>query len=443
MGDIIYRVREQSKNHPSWASNAVIYELNTRQFTPEGTLSAAQTHLERLSELGVDIIWLMPIYPIGRERRKGTLGSYYSIADYTAVNEEFGTIEDLRNFVDAAHSLKIHVILDWVANHTARDARWVREHPDWYEWDSEKSEIATPFDWSDTAKLNFANDEMRTEMIRSMRYWLREARIDGFRADMAMLVPLEFWERATNELSLEMEGQGRELFMLAEAEGPEFHTAFDATYSWEEHHLINKIAQGNTDCYALGERLSYENSIYPYSAMRMHFTSNHDENSWSGSAIERMGDALEAMNVLTFILSGMPLIYNGQECSLGRRLEFFEKDTINWSKLNSDKGRKMSDLYRNLCLLKHTHPALAAGSLGGDIIGVSNNKPWQVFAVKRKIMGRVVIAIFNFNTIETEVELYDEDFKGEYSVMGSNEMITLHDNYQMHIPRWGYKIFYK
>ncbi len=443
MGNMIYKVREDSKTHPTWTNIAVLYELNTRQFTPEGTFKAAAEHLPRLAKLGVDIIWMMPIFPIGRERRKGTLGSYYSIADYTAINEEFGTLDDFRDFVHKAHSLGLYVIVDWVANHTARDARWTREHPDWYEWDSAKGEIATPFDWSDTAKLNYNNDEMRTEMIRSMRYWLREVKIDGFRCDMAMLVPNDFWERATVELTLEMNGQERELFMLAEAEGGEFHRAFDATYAWELHHILNRISRGEADCYALGDRLSYENSILPHSAIRMQFTSNHDENSWNGSAIERMGDSAFAFTALTFLLSGMPLIYNGQECGLSRRLEFFEKDAINWSKLDSEKGSRFNALYRDLCKLKHTHPTLEAGATGGNIEGVNNNKPWQVFAVKRKIMDKIVIGIFNFSPIETEVEFYDEDFSGIYSELGSNESIELISNQHYNLGHWGFKLFYR
>ncbi|MEG2728643.1 MAG: alpha-amylase family glycosyl hydrolase, partial [Mucinivorans sp.] len=399
MSNLLYRVTCSEKVHPEWSYNAVVYELNTRQFTPQGTLSAATAQLNRLKDLGVDIIWIMPIFPIGKERRKGSLGSYYSIADYTAVNEEFGTIDDFAIFVARAHHLGMHVIMDWVANHTARDARWAKEHPDWYEWDHTLNEIATPFDWDDTAKLDYSNPQMREEMISSMKFWIECAAIDGFRADMAMLVPIDFWEEATKALTKFIQSHGGELFMLAEAEGEEFHRqAFDATYSWELHHIFNNIAHGQANAYTLGDRLAYENNIYCSSAMRLLFTSNHDENSWNGSEWERMGAAAPAFAALTFVLSGMPLIYNGQESALGRRLAFFERDPIEWSELLSGEvAPRMEHYYRDLSTLRHTHPALRSGDRGGDIWTIENSEPWRVFAIKRSKDNHTVIALFNLS----------------------------------------------
>lgn len=444
MGNLLYRCHKNGKTHPKWSYNAVMYELNVRQFTSNGTFAAAEEHLPRLAELGVDVIWVMPIFPIGRDRRKGTMGSYYSIADYTAVNEEFGVFEDFYNFTKAAHDLGMKVILDWVANHTARDARWTREHPDWYEWDASKGEIATPFDWNDTAKLNYANQDMRAEMVRSMRFWLREASVDGFRCDMAMLVPTDFWEDATAQLETEMALQDRELFMLAEAEGEEFHrTAFDATYAWDLHHIFNNIATGHANCYTLGERLAHENSIFPPSAFRLLFTSNHDENSWNGSALTRMGKAAPAFTALTFMLSGMPLIYNGQEAALSRSLEFFERDPIDWNELKSDSAEQATSLYKSLCTLKHTHPALMAGECGGDIYAIENSEPWRVFAIKRVVEDRVVIALFNFSSSSAEVEFNDKDFYGEYQQIGSSQTANLHSGQNFFLPSWGYFIYYK
>ncbi|MFI3298370.1 MAG: alpha-amylase family glycosyl hydrolase [Rikenellaceae bacterium] len=444
MGKIIYKVNSGCKTHPQWAYNSVIYELNMRQFTPKGTILAATKELERLKALGVDVIWLMPIFPIGNERRKGTLGSYYSIQDYTAVNPEFGTFNQLCKFVNTAHSLDIKVIIDWVANHTSRDAKWTIEHPDWYEFDAAVGEIATPFDWSDTAKLDYNNQEMRTEMINSMKFWVEKAGIDGFRCDMAMLVPLDFWERATREL-IQIMPDGRELFMLAEAEGAEFHRAFDATYCWEEHHIINRLAKSEVSCFDLGGRLEYENSQYDNDALRMHFTSNHDENSWNGSAIERLGDSAESLAALTFMLSGMPLIYNGQEAGLDHRLEFFEKDSINWKGLRkSQRSKDIEALYTNLCELKHTHPALMAGRNGGDIIGLDNDKPAEIFAIQRKVAdNRVVIAIFNFTGNPQEVTIYDEEFRGEFTLFGSDNSVTLSPCEKLYLKSWGFQIYYK
>lgn len=444
MGNLLYRCRKSGKTHPQWSYNAVVYELNTRQFTRQGTFTAAAEHLPRLAALGVTVIWMMPVFPIGHDRRKGTLGSYYSIADYCAVNDEFGTIEDFKNFTQQAHDLGMRVILDWVANHTARDARWTREHPNWYVWDNDKNEIETPFDWNDTAKLDYNNADMQSEMIRSMRFWLRETLIDGFRCDMAMLVPTDFWERATAELEKEMALQSRELFMLAEAEGEEFHrSAFDATYGWELHHLFNKIAASQADCYALGERLSVENSIFPQSAFRLLFTSNHDENSWNGSALTRMKNAAPAFAALTFVLSGMPLIYNGQEIGLRRSLQFFDKDVIDWDATDDQYGAMLHDLYKELSSLKKSHPALAAGDMGGDIYAVENSEPWRVFAIKRAVEDRVVIAVFNFSSTAVDAKFFDDDFSGSYSQIGSVNQAALTSNQHIYMPAWGFNIYYK
>lgn len=444
MSNLLYRCRRATKKHPEWSYNAVVYELNTRQFTPQGTFRAASDQLPRLRQLGVDIIWIMPIFPIGRERRKGSLGSYYSIADYTAVNDEFGTMDDFCDFVSRAHALGIYVIVDWVANHTARDARWVTEHPEWYEWDDARDEIATPYDWDDTAKLDYSKIEMRDEMIRSMAYWVDQAGIDGFRCDMAMLVPTDFWERATEELSAKMAAQGRELFMLAEAEGEEFHrAAFDATYTWELHHILNRIASGEANAYTLGERLAHENSIYDGSAFRLLFTSNHDENSWNGSEWSRMGAAAPAFAALTFILSGMPLIYNGQEAALGRTLAFFDRDPIEWHELQrGEVAARMERFYRDLAALKHSHPALSAGERGGDIYTIVNTEPWRVFAIKRKVGGRIVMALFNLSDSHADVEFRDEDFAGEYCEVGSEQKAHLRSGSNFYMPAWSSFVYY-
>ena len=225
--------------HPQWSYDNVIYELNTRQFTPEGTFKQAQSELPVLKDLGVDILWLMPIYPIGEEERKGTLGSYYAISDYCDVNPEFGTMNDFDNFLSQAHNDGFKVILDWVANHTSPDAKWINDgNIDWYELDSLSKPIA-PYDWTDVAKLNYSNPQMREAMIQAMKFWVVRG-VDGFRCDVAGEVPTDFWETAMDTLRQ----YNPNVFMLAEAEKPELHNkAFDMSYSWELHHVMNKIAQ--------------------------------------------------------------------------------------------------------------------------------------------------------------------------------------------------------
>ncbi len=443
MGNTIYRVQNKQKQHPQWAVDGVIYELNIRQFSSEGTFKAAAKELTRLKKLGVDIIWLMPIFPIGELRRKGSLGSYYSIKDYTAVNPEFGTLGDLKNFIKSAQKLGIHVILDWVANHTSRDARWVREHPEWYVWDEEKAEIATPFDWSDTAKLDYSKDELWREMIASMKYWVEEVGMDGFRCDMAMLVPLKFWEQATAELTVAMKALDKELFMLAEAEGSEFHTAFDATYCWEEHHILGKIATGEANCFTLGERLMYENSQYNGDALRMHFIENHDENSWNGSAVERLAGGVEAFAALSYLLSGMPLIYNGTEVGLDRRLAFFDKDEIGWARLRGgERGANIEKLFTLLGELKHSHPSLRGGSLGADIEGIDNDNPHNIFAIRRDAGdGRVVIGVFNLSGWEQRVRVTDTNFEGDYRELVSKDVVPL--SRDMVLGAWEFRVYYR
>ena len=360
-----------AEGHPEWSYNSVVYEMNVRQYTPEGRFSAAAEELPRLSRLGVDVIWLMPIYPIGVEQRKGTLGSYYAISDYCAVNPEFGTMEDFENFLEAAHNAGFKVILDWVANHTSPDAVWESQKPaDWYVRDSLGNTV-TQYDWTDIAELNYDNQDMREEMRNSMRFWLDKG-VDGFRCDMACEVPIDFWRETLPELRKEYPGT----YYLAEGENPELHTdAFDASYAWELHHLLNDIAQGEKGIPELLAYIEKDAEATPAEAFRLMFTSNHDENSWAGTEFERMGDAAEAMAVLTFTLpKGQPLVYTGQEMGWNHRFEFFEKDPIPAWEENG-----YTEFYRELIDIRHENPALAAGEKGGAFEVVSTEDSTLVF----------------------------------------------------------------
>ena len=343
---------------------SVVYEMNVRQYTPEGTFAAAQQQLPRLAELGVDILWLMPIYPIGEEGRKGTLGSYYAVRNYCDVNPEFGTLEDFDNFLAEAHRLGLRVVIDWVANHTSPDAVWVTGQPaDWYERDADGNTTFTA-DWSDTANLNYENKDVWNGMANAMRFWL-ERGIDGFRCDMACEVPLEFWQETIAGLRADYPG----IYMLAEGEEPLLHTlsGFDASYSWELHHMLNAIARGEKNIDELTDYLKRDAERFPEDAMRLMFTSNHDENSWAGTEFERMGDAAKLMAVLTFTLpNGQPLIYTGQEIGWNKRFEFFEKDPVPaW------EDNEYTEFYKWLVELRHNNPALSAGGKGGKFEVVS------------------------------------------------------------------------
>ena len=392
--------------HVPWSRHAAIYQVNVRQHTAEGTLEAAMGELPRIRALGVDILWLMPLQPIGKLERKGTLGSYYSIRDYTAVNPEFGTLADARAYVQAAHSLGMKVILDWVANHTAFDHPWTREHKDWYKLDAHGEVFPVTFNagapneehWSDVTALDYASPALRDAMIAAMQFWVRETDLDGFRCDVASLVPTQFWERARRELDA-----AKPMFMLAEADAPDLHrSAFDMTYSWDLAALFHRIGKGEAGAAALRDWVVKEPHGFPASAYRMRFTANHDFNSWNGTDAELYGDAYLPLAVLTFTLPGMPLIYNGQESRLDKRLEFFEKDPIAW------KHRELAPFYTMLVALKHRHPALGNGQYGGatTLVDVGND---QLFAFRRTLGADSVTVVVNVTKAAQSYRLVGTD----------------------------------
>jgi glycosidase len=379
--------------HVAWSKSANIYEVNIRQYTAEGTFTAFAAHLPRLKKMGVDILWIMPIQPIGEQNRKGTLGSYYAVRDYTAINPEFGTLEQFRALVKQAHALGMHVIIDWVANHTAFDNPWVTEHSDWY-LKNAKGEIypvtynegTTPEYWTDVTGLDWSKPGLWQGMTDAMAFWVRETGIDGFRCDVASKVPTPFWNQARAALD-----KIRPMFMLAEADNPDLHErAFDMTYGWDTMGLFKDIAKGKADARALKAFLAHPPKVFPADAYRMHFTTNHDENSWQGSDAELYGPAFKAMAVLAATLPGMPLIYGGQESGLDKRLEFFEKDPVQW------KQYQYAPFYKSLLELKHANPALWNGPYGGpvQVIDTGNDK---VFAFQRKMGSNVVSVTVNLS----------------------------------------------
>ncbi|MCV2365210.1 alpha-amylase [Paucibacter sp. DJ1R-11] len=383
-----------SQVHLPWTQQASIYEVNVRQHTPEGTLKALALDLPRLKQMGVDILWLMPLQPIGKKERKGGLGSYYSIRDYTAVNPEFGTLDDARMLVKQAHALGLKVILDWVANHTAWDHPWASAHKDWYKLDARGelfpvtfTEGPEPEYWTDVIALNYDKPELRRAMIAAMKFWVREIGLDGFRCDVASLVPTDFWERARAELDAL-----KPMFMLAESDKVDLHAkAFDMTYGWDLAHLMRDIAQGKADAEALRAWVRQQagpQAPYPAHAYRMRFTNNHDFNSWHGTDRELYGPAFEAMAVLSFTLPGMPLVYSGQEAALDKRLAFFEKDPIDW------KTRELQGFYSELLALKKRLPALANGQYGASVELLDVANP-QVFAFRRQTQGQGVTVLAN------------------------------------------------
>ncbi len=410
-----------------WSKNAVIYEVNIRQFSKEGTFKAFEAELPRLKEMGIDILWLMPIYPIGMENRKGSLGSYYSVQDYTAVNPEFGTMDDMKSLVAKAHELDMHVILDWVANHSAWDHAWVTEHPDYYKKDS-TGKMVSPFDWTDVVAFDYSNPALRKAMENDMLFWVRDMDIDGFRCDVAGEVPTDFWEDASKELN-----KVKPVFMLAEAEKMELvEQAFDMDYGWHQHHLMNEIAKGNIDANAMNDYFVTLYEEYPERSYKMYFTTNHDENSWNGTVEERLGDAADALSVLTFTIGDMPLIYNGQESGLNKRLLFFEKDSIPWDDYSKAK------FFTKLASLKHNEKALWNGGYGELYVRIPSSSDEQIFAFER---GNVSV-LLNLSPEEVIFSLEDADFEGSKIYMEKGFDGDFAEN-EFELSAWGYVILVK
>ena len=422
--------------HPEWSYGAVLYEMNVRQLTPEGTLRAAAARLEFLRDLGVDAVWLMPIYPIGEKNRKGTLGSYYSIRDYCAVNPELGTMDDFDDFVAEAHRLGMKVLMDWVANHTSRDARWIAGKPaSWYERDA-SGEPAVPWDWTDTAKLDYANRDVWEAQAAAMEFWIARHAVDGFRCDMAMLVPIGFWQYAAARLRRVKP----DLFLLAEAEQRNLFDdgVFDACYGWEMHHLLNDVAQQRVRVTALRDWLRADRGRYPRSAMRLAFTSNHDENSWNGSEFARMGAARGIMAAFTFVVpGGLPLIYTGQEVGYDHSFAFFDRDPI---PAESYRANAYTEFYRRLTELRHANPALAAGGRGGDMVEISNNAEDCLMTFVREVPGNQVVAVMHLSPYAIETDYYTGIYAGMYTDALTGRPSELRGHVVEPMGPWSYRI---
>lgn len=432
--------------HQEWSRNAVIYEVNLRQYTNEGTIKAFIPHLPRLKELGVDILWFMPIHPISEVNRKGTLGSYYAVQDYKAVNPEFGTLDEFKELVNQAHGMGFKVLIDWVANHTGSDNVWLNEHRDWFETD-EDGNLVAPYDWTDTWKLNYANPDMREAMIDALKFWVQECDIDGYRCDVAFEVPTDFWDKARAELDII-----KPVFMLAEAEHPELLVnAFDMCYNWPLKNVINEIAavklgkvaaeagsihespsgMGKAkDALDIDKLLAIQNELFPADSYLMNQITNHDMNSWEGTEFERLGNGAAAFAVLTYTVPGMPLIYTGQETGMNRSLEFFEKDTPpDWTK------NEWFAFYKKLNGLKHSQKALRAGLEGGEMVRYFTESP-DAYVFSRTKENSTVLVFLNLSAESVELKYKDGAPQGKYKEIFTNE-----ETLPLSMQPWEYKVF--
>ena len=431
--------------------NAVIYEANIRQYSPEGTFNAFTQDIPQLKELGVKVIWVMPVYPISVKNRKATggkmvseiedekerekyLGSYYAISDYTKVNPDLGTIEDFQKMVDVAHENGMFVIMDWVANHTGWDHPWITEHPEYYT-QNEAGEIVDPLNpetgeswgWTDTADLNYDNKELWTAMTKDMKYWVENHDVDGFRADVAGEVPTEFWDQAVKAIK-----EVKPVFMLAESEKKDlFHNSFDMGYNWEGHHIMNEIAKGEQGVKAWDDYMTKIDTLYQKDDFLMNFVTNHDENSWNGTVQERMGDASEAMLALSYTLPGMPLIYSGQEYDLDHRLLFFEKDSI-----PKTKGKVWPVLVK-LGELKNNNEALAGGKKSAAYNRLKTTNDDQVLAFSRGSGDDMVIYVANLSKSPVKFKM---ELDGKFQDYMNSAELDLKKDLEMEFKPWEYKI---
>ena len=425
-------ISAQKFSPPEWSYDKAIYEVNVRQYTVEGNFKAFEKHLPKLKELGADILWLMPIHPIGEKNRKGTLGSYYSVKDYKAVNPEFGTLEEFKSLVKMIHKMGMYVIIDWVANHTAWDNEWIIDNPEFYTTDSLNNIITPVPDWADVADLNYDNKELWAEMIDALKFWVEECDIDGYRCDVAGMVPIEFWIEARTELD-----KIKKVFMLAEWDTPEIHLAFDMTYDWNLHHILNGIVKGDKTAVDLTQQLMKNENDFPINAFRMQFTSNHDENSWNGTEFERLGDGVKTFAVLTCVIPDMPLVYTGQEAGNTKRLSFFNKDTVEW------KDYELFNIYSKLFQLKKNNKALRNGDLGGEMTFIQSSNEENIFAFTRSSEGDKILAIFNLSDNSLEFELIGETLQGSYKNFFTGELESFVSKETFSLNPWEYRIYTK
>ncbi|HRD58443.1 MAG TPA: alpha-amylase family glycosyl hydrolase [Ferruginibacter sp.] len=415
-----------------WWKGSNIYEVNLRQYSSEGTIEAFARSLPRLKDMGVDILWFMPITPIGIEGRKENakqMGSYYAVRDYKAFNPDYGTMQQWKAFVQQAHSMGFKVITDWVANHTAPDNPWIKSNPDFYTKDSLGKMIA-PFDWTDVRELNYDNRAMRDSMLDAMKFWLTTG-IDGFRCDVAAEVPNDFWKNCITQLK----ALKPDIFMLAEADKPELHTAgFDVTYGWQAMHAMKELYTGKYNLLQFDSVMNSGLKEFPANAARLFFTTNHDENSWNGTEYEKFGNAAPAFAVLTQTFAqSIPLIYSGQEMPNKRRLKFFVKDSIRWTGQYA-----LAPFYKKLLLLRHSNDALNYDATYKRLNSSNNN---AVYAYVREKAGKKVVVILNFSKQEQKFSIDDAVINGEpYNVfMAVNEKIDT--KHTFNIEPWGYIVY--
>ncbi len=409
----------------SWANTASIYEVNIRQYTPEGTFNAFQTHLSRIKDMGVDILWFMPVTAISQTNKKGSLGSYYACSSYTKINPEFGTDADFKNLVDAAQALGLKVIIDWVANHTGRHHEWMTQNPSWFAQDA-AGNFTERNGWDDVVDLNYSNTAMRAALIDAMLYWVKHFNIDGFRCDMAHLVPLDFWMEARTKLE-----QTKHLYWLAECEELSYHRVFDTSYAWSWMHATHKVVNGKEGVHEVYNVL-HQYAQYPKGASKLFFTSNHDENSWNGTEYEKYGVTAKAWAVFAHTWNGQPLIYSGQELANKKRLAFFDKDQLEWT-----EAPIMHEFYKTLLTARKQYPVLQTGEIF--------NLPTEggVIAYLKQDQINTALIILNVSENRHHVHVKHAAFNGRFTNLFSGLSFEFNGESQFELMPGEYIVYIK
>lgn len=425
----------------AWAHTTNIYEVNVRQYTKEGTFNAFAKELTRLKQMGVQTLWFMPITPIGQKNKKGTMGSPYACSDYTAINPEFGTLDDFKNLVKEAHERGFKVIIDWVANHTGWDHVWTKQHPDYFLKDEAANDFKIASGMDDIIELDYKNQALRQAMIEAMQYWVKETDIDGFRCDLASWVEVDFWQQARPQVD-----SLKHLFWLGEfdeLESPQYGQVFDASYSWTWMHQTRDFYQNHLPLSVLDALLLRYSDIGDAS-MRAWFTTNHDENSWNGTEYEKYGKMAKPLAIFSATWNGIPLLYSGQELPNIKRLKFFEKEAIGWT------GKyELHDFYKIILNLRSYNPALRAGdshvityrlkTTGNLPAGANQN----ILAYLRKNGNKEVLVVLNLSNelvrFSITGAMVTGNFKNVFS--GDDNDFTKQKDFEM--QAWEYLVFEK
>src|SRR6266404_3612943 len=378
--------KESARPARDWVRDGVIYEIYPRAFSAEGNFRGITAQLDRLKNLGVTILWLMPIHPIGQEKKKGTIGSPYAVRDYYGINPDYGSKDDLKRLIGEAHKRRMKVIIDIVANHTSWDSVMMK-WPEFYRHGA-AGKITYPHDWFDVAQLNYDNPKLREYMTEMLKFWIREFDLDGFRCDVAGDVPTDFWEKARGEL----DKIKPDIFMLAEAHKPDLEVkAFEADYSWPLHSTLTDVLQGRSRASDL--RAAWEDEVkeWPRGALHMRFLDNHDERR----ALARFGEpGALAASALMFTLDGAPLLYNGME--VGDTTEsgapaLFEKLPVFWP--IAERRPEFPRFYKQIIELRKSSTALRRGSL--EWLRTSDES--RVLSFVRRSTGEDVLVAINLS----------------------------------------------